>query len=187
MIFKRFFGRNEARETVLNVYRTLVAQGRSPQFYRNARVPDTLDGRFDMLVLHVFLVLFRLKAEGEAGKAFGTELLNIMFEDMDESLREIGIGDLSVGKKIKTMASAFYGRVEAYDAGLAAGDRQELVAAIRRNIFPDSENSTYGRFEDGAEMIADYARDTVALLSKIPFGDIMEGRFRFAPLPATAS
>lgn len=184
MIFKRFFGRNEGREVALSAYRVLVAQARSPEFYRNAGVADTLDGRFDMLVLHVFLVLFRLKSEGEEGKAFGTALLDALFLDMDESLREIGIGDMSVGKKIKTMASAFYGRVEAYDAGLAATQPDELVAAIRRNLFPGHEA---GDGPDGSVSIADYTRASAALMEKQAFADLVAGQFHFAPRPLPVS
>ncbi|MFN4142933.1 ubiquinol-cytochrome C chaperone family protein [Aestuariivirga sp.] len=111
-----------------------MAAARHPVFYADWGVPDTLDGRFDMISLHTFLVLDRLKgAEAE----FRQDLVDELFRDMDRSLREMGVGDLSVGKKVRKMAEVFYGRVAAYDRALAGGEEGALDAAIARNIFPD--------------------------------------------------
>ena len=102
-------------------------------FYADWGVPDTLDGRFDMISLHAFLVLDRLKGTEQA---FRQGLVDEFFADMDRSLREMGVGDLSVGKKVRKMAEVFYGRVAAYDQALAGPDGA-LEAAIARNVFPD--------------------------------------------------
>jgi cytochrome b pre-mRNA-processing protein 3 len=96
-------------------------------------VADTLDGRFDMIALHTYLVLDRLKG---VEPQFRQALVDEFFRDMDRSLRELGVGDLSVGKKVRKMAESFYGRVAAYDTALAAGG-DALVSAVARNVFPE--------------------------------------------------
>lgn len=138
MRIKGLFKRDPAAAAAQALYAQVVEQARLPGFYRDLGVPDTLDGRFDMIVLHAFLVLHRLKAEGQAQGPVGQALFDLMFADMDASLRELGVGDLSVGKKVKQMATGFYGRVAAYEEGLAApgasGD-DALAAALRRNLY----------------------------------------------------
>jgi cytochrome b pre-mRNA-processing protein 3 len=115
------------------LYAQLVSQARAPAFYRELGVPDSLDGRFEMLALHVFVALRRLKQAGDEARA--QALFDTMFTDMDRSLREIGVGDLSVGKRVKEMARALYGRIAAYEAGLAAPDDAVLIKALERNLF----------------------------------------------------
>jgi cytochrome b pre-mRNA-processing protein 3 len=97
-----------------------VAAARQEVFYARWAVPDTVDGRFDMIALHLFLVLERLKGEGQAVEDFRQVLTDTFFQDMDRSLREMGVGDISVGKKVRKMAEAFYGRVQAYAAALSS-------------------------------------------------------------------
>ena len=129
-----FFGRRRqaaaARDAARALYKTAVARARDPVFYARYAVPDSLDGRFDMIALHVFLVLHRLKQEGDPTKALAQILFDTMFADMDESLRELGVGDLSVGRRVKTMAEALYGRIAAYQAALDADDEDELAARM---------------------------------------------------------
>jgi cytochrome b pre-mRNA-processing protein 3 len=129
MILKRLFRSKPQSER--RCYEAIVAAARHPVFYADWGVPDTLDGRFDMISLHAFLVLDRLKGT-EA--AFRQGLVDELFADMDRSLREMGVGDISVGKKVRKMAEVFYGRVTAYDKALA-GAAGELEAAIARNVF----------------------------------------------------
>ena len=100
MILRRLFGRKA--NPIAAVYDAIVASARQPRFYADLGVPDTLDGRFDMIVLHLFLVLDRMKGEDEK---FRQNLTDYFFMDMDRSLREIGVGDLSVGKKVRKMAA----------------------------------------------------------------------------------
>jgi cytochrome b pre-mRNA-processing protein 3 len=123
----------DVRDSAAMLYARAVEQARRPEFYSGLGVPDTLDGRFEMIALHVFLLLHRLKQSGEAA-ALAQALFDVMFQDMDQNLREIGVGDLSVGKRVKTMAKALYGRCAAYEAGLVEGDAS-LAAALRRNLF----------------------------------------------------
>src|SRR5687767_4178845 len=120
-----------ARKSAEELYAAAVAQARRPEFYASLGVPDTIDGRFELVALHTFLVLRRLKGQGQAAEA-GQALVDLFIQDMDASLRELGAGDLGVGRKVKAMAQAFYGRIAAYDSGLA-GSAATLEAALRRN------------------------------------------------------
>jgi cytochrome b pre-mRNA-processing protein 3 len=134
MILKRLFRRSPSPER--SCYEAIVAAARHPAFYADWGVPDTLDGRFDMISLHAFLVLDRLKGTEQA---FRQGLVDELFADMDRSLREMGVGDLSVGKKVRKMAEVFYGRLAAYDKAVA-GPPEALEAAIARNILPDAQD-----------------------------------------------
>ena len=128
------------------VYEAIVAAARHPRLYAGWGVPDTVDGRFDMLALHLFMVLDRMKG---VEQAFRQRLTDTFFADMDRSLREMGVGDLSVAKKIRKMAEAFYGRVAAYDAAMAQG-QEAFTAALTRNVYASSSAPT------GADQLADY-------------------------------
>jgi cytochrome b pre-mRNA-processing protein 3 len=116
-----------------HLFAAIMAEARSPELYAKAGVADTIDGRFDLVVLYLYFVLKRLKSEGLAGRALGQQLFDVAFAGFDEALREIGVGDLSVGKKIRMMAEAFYGRVEAYEQAQATPETFE--AALVRNVY----------------------------------------------------
>jgi len=126
------------RDAVFAVYNDLVARARAEELYRKFGIPDTLDGRFEAIVLHLalFLVATRETLE-QAGKAeMGRDLTLVFMKDMDRSLREIGVGDLSVGKQVKKMASAHHGRLKAYEEALTGKDTlTELTKALRRNLY----------------------------------------------------
>lgn len=173
---KRDSGR---RKTIERLYGAIVAQARAPAFYRDFGVPDTVEGRFDFLVLHMHLVNARLSAEGEAGVALGQELLDRFFEDMDASLREIGIGDLTVPKKMRTLAEAYLGRSASYGPAIAGGDVAALSVAIGRNILGQETAA-------GAAPLAAYAIATAKLLQAQRFEQFMDGRVEF-PYAAKAS
>ncbi len=182
MIWKRIFGRPDRDEVPFGLYRGLVAQARMPGFYLHAGVPDTVEGRFEMVALHAFLVLRRLKGAGDPAKEVAQRVFDIMFDDMDQTLREMGVSDLSVGKKIKAMASAFYGRMAAYDAGLDAEGDKELQDAIRRNVFAGLDPAA-----SNLAALALYVRNCVAVLGSQPDEDLLAGRLSFADAPAVLS
>jgi cytochrome b pre-mRNA-processing protein 3 len=172
------FGQKAEKKAAHEAYTVAVAQGRLPLFYAEHHVPDTLDGRFEMIALHVFLILRRVKNDRQSG-AFAQALFDIFFADMDRGLRELGTGDLSVGKQIKLMATGFYGRIAAYDAGL---DRTaDLEAALRRNLY----GTVADIGADDLEAAAAYLRLQAAFLDSQSCDDIRQGRIRFAPV-ATA-
>ncbi len=172
-----FVRRGSAREAAGLAYRRAVDQARQPAFFTDYGVPDTLDGRFELICLHAFFCLHRLRSEGAAASRFGQLFFDAMFADLDRTLREIGVGDLSVGKGVKRMAQGFYGRVRAYQEGIA-GDDPALAEALARNL--------YGTVREGAPPVAAmtaYVRDATALLRAQPTAELLAGRIRFDPPP----
>jgi cytochrome b pre-mRNA-processing protein 3 len=133
MIFP-LFRRNARPDTISTLYGTIVAQARLPCFYREYSVPDTVNGRFDLLVLHLAIVLDRL-AEDSNLRDLGQAIFDRFCQDMDHNLREMGVGDLAVPKEMQRMGAAFYGRAQAYRTALAAGSEEALVEALTRNIY----------------------------------------------------
>ena len=166
------FRRNPARDAAELAYDTVVAQARRPEFYTALGIPDTLDGRFEAICLHAFLYLHRLKGEAPAGSV-SQLFFDRMFADFDRSLREIGTGDLSVGRQVKRMAEAFYGRARAYEDGLA-GDDAALGAALMRNLFGTAQAS-----EAQLARAAAYLRREVADLATQPASAVLAGRMTF--------
>ena len=129
------FGSKRHERAGYALYTAAVQAARDPVFYQRLEVPDTMDGRFDMVGLYVFLVIHRLRDAGSDGKALGQAVFDAMFNDMDFSLREIGVGDMTVGKKVKAMWEAFHGRSANYAAPLLAHDEPAMAAAIARNVW----------------------------------------------------
>lgn len=129
------FRRVSRKPTIEAVYGMIVAQARSPSFYRGYGVPDTVGGRFDMIVLHLVLVLRRLREASANVRPLGQQLFDRFCRDMDHNFREMGVGDLAVPKEMRRVAEAFYGRAGAYDAALDGGDGAALEAALARNVF----------------------------------------------------
>jgi cytochrome b pre-mRNA-processing protein 3 len=123
------------REVADRLYRDLVKQARRPEFYRDLGVPDTPEGRFEMVGLHLALVVRRLRAAGPPGSALAQEVFDLMSADMDESLRHIGIGDLSVGRHVKRLAGYFYARLRALDEALAVTPSAPLAPMLRSNVY----------------------------------------------------
>jgi cytochrome b pre-mRNA-processing protein 3 len=183
-IFSRIFRRSQETDIVAQrLYVSIVEQARQPSFYTECGVPDTVDGRFDLIVLHAFLLFRRLKAEGPAGEAVSQHVFDTMMADMDVNLREMGVGDLGVGKRIKKMANAFYGRLKVYDRELdpAVQSDQGLVAALRRNLWGAGQAP-----DEGLVAVAAYVRRAVTVLGDQPGDRLMAGEVAFPPAPAIA-
>ncbi len=153
MVFKKLFGRDPVLDRAADLYSAIVEQSRQPAFYLEGAVPDTVDGRFEMISLHSFLVMRHLKGKGEGAQDLSQAVFDRMFSDMDQSLREIGVGDLSVGKRVKEMAKVFYGRIVAYEAALDGGE-ESLEDALRRDLYGTIENTP----EEAVSKLADYVR-----------------------------
>lgn len=134
---QRLFGRTDPKETIAPLYAAIVAEGRQPHWYRDGQVPDSLDGRFDMIVAILAIVLMRLDEKNATQE--GVWLTELFVDDMDGQLRQEGIGDVVVGKHIGRMMSALGGRISAYRAALA-GDA-ELAEALVRNLYRGSPPS----------------------------------------------
>jgi cytochrome b pre-mRNA-processing protein 3 len=139
-LLSRLLGGEKERERLAPLYAALVAAGRAPAWYREGGVPDTIEGRFDMIASLLALALVRLDAEGEEGRRESALLTEAFIDDMDASLRQIGIGDFVVGKHVGKLVGALGGRLDAYSAALQG--KGDLEEAVRRNIFRDSPPST---------------------------------------------
>ena len=172
-LFGALARRKARRAAAQSAYVRIVARAREPLFYDGWGVPDTLDGRFELLSLHAFLVLNRLKRERAETRAFAQSLFNIMFADLDRGVREMGATDVGVGRHVKAMARGFYGRIAAYEKGL--GDEAELAAALRRNLFGTVVP------EDGQiDRAARYVRRQIAALATAPSDRLLAGDAPFA-------
>ncbi|KYG19810.1 ubiquinol-cytochrome C chaperone [Bradyrhizobium sp. AT1] len=158
--------------TIEAIYGMIVTQAREPIFYRDLGVPDTVNGRFDLLLLHLWLLLRRLRTVQSA-----TELSQALFdrfcEDMDDNLREMGVGDQTVPKRMREFGEAFYGRVQAYDLAMEAGGTA-LAEAICKNILN-------GTGLDQAQRLAAYARASEADLGRTEEAALLRASFRFPP------
>lgn len=130
--------RRRSRDAEHRVYCEIVAQARQPVFYTDFLVPDTIDGRFDLIIVHAVLFFRRLRGEGKDVAEFSQTVFDLFFEDMDASLREMGVSDTRVPKKVKVMGEAFYGRADAYIPALDEGDASVLSEALGRNIYTDA-------------------------------------------------
>ncbi|MEE2746037.1 MAG: ubiquinol-cytochrome C chaperone family protein, partial [Pseudomonadota bacterium] len=118
-----------------------IKQSRVIMFYQEFGVPDTANGRFDLISLHAYVIMRRLKNLGEDQGKLSQALFDLMFSDIDKNLREMGVGDLAVGRRVKKLVAAFYGRIRSYDDGLKGGNN-ELRDALERNIYLDSGATT---------------------------------------------
>jgi cytochrome b pre-mRNA-processing protein 3 len=176
MFGRLFRGRRSAAGNAASLYGAIVAQARSPAFYSEARVPDTVEGRFEMVVLHTVLATRRL-AQGTPMAELGQEVFDLFCRDMDRSLREMGVGDLSVPKKMRQIGEAFYGRAAAYEPPLAAGDGAALAEAIARNVYAGAAPP------GGSAMVAAYAIAAARELAGTGDTELASGRMRF-PDPA---
>lgn len=174
-----FDGRLRER-TAATVYEAIVAQARGRSFFADAGVPDTMEGRFEMLVLLACLYFRRLRREDWRARRLGQAVFDAMFRDMDASLREIGIGDLTVPKKIKVMGAAFYGRAAAYDAALAKSQDETLGAALARNIWPDAADR-----EASAMLLGRWVREAEVELGRQPAAQLVTSGPVF-PVPRLA-
>lgn len=134
MIFQ-FLRRNPRRSLVEALFDRIATAARRPELYGDAGVPDTLEGRFESLALHTILVLRRLRQLPPPAPDIAQELVDQFFANLDASLREMGVGDVTVPKRMKKLGQAFYGRAAAYDAALDAGDAAALGAVLSRNVL----------------------------------------------------
>lgn len=134
LFFKRLFRAPRLETEALARYRQIAERARRPILFTLYGVPDTIDGRFEMLCLHAYALFHGLKGKGADAEAFSQAVYDAMFADLDGSLRELGAADIGVGKRIKAMTEALNGRIQAYDRGIAISDA-ELEQAIRRNVY----------------------------------------------------
>jgi cytochrome b pre-mRNA-processing protein 3 len=164
------------RGTIEAIYGMIVTQAREPLFYRDLAVPDTVNGRFDLLLLHLWMVLRRLKSV-EAGTGLSQALFDHFCEDMDDNLREMGVGDLKVPKQMQAFGEAFYGRTAAYDMARTEG-REAFAHALCKNILN-------GEKIEKARRLAAYAEMAMSALDETDETRLLEGAWKF-PSPEEA-
>jgi len=173
------FGGKKPQDEAHALYVAIVAEARQSFLFDELGVPDSVDGRFDMISLHIFLVLRRLKADVDRSADLAQCLFDTMFADMDRSLREMGTGDLGVGRRIKEMATAFYGRLSAYEKALQSNDPALLPDAIVRNIFRDDAEKS-----EEAHKISNYVLWLAAAIEEWSMDELMSGRVNFPEIVA---
>jgi len=187
-----FKKRTQERERAQYLYICSVEQARQTKFYTVCGVADTLDGRFDLIVVHVHLLTRALSHAGTSGTRISGLIFKIMMDDMDMNLREMGVGDLSVGKKVKAMARAFYGRAAAYDRALDA-DTVNLSDRSREseNTVPEALEDVVNRNIFGLKppkplqvpLLASYIREVDRSLREIGTETLLSGTFSFSEIP----
>lgn len=169
MLQKLFAGR-PALTAGKRLYLEAVAQARTPVFYRRYGVADTADGRFELYSLHVILLLHRLKNQGEPAAETAQGLFDAYVKSLDDAMREAGVGDLSVGKKMRKLGAMFLGRVKAFDAALEAlPERAELDRVVARTVYEDAQPGE-------VPPLADYVAAAVERLAAEPVATLLEGR-----------
>ncbi|HNB27449.1 MAG TPA: ubiquinol-cytochrome C chaperone family protein [Alphaproteobacteria bacterium] len=163
------------------LYGQLAGQARLATFYTSLGVPDSIDGRFEMLCIHAHALFHQLRGQGAAADQLAQAVYDAMFLDLDGSLRELGVADLGVGRRIKVMTEALKGRIQAYDAALAATGpeaEEQLRDAIRRNVY-----GTVDPAPDQVAAMAGYLRALRTALAGAGFADLAAGRLRFPQPP----
>jgi cytochrome b pre-mRNA-processing protein 3 len=176
------FRRDPQTHIIRALYGMIVAQARLAAFYTSYGVPDTVQGRFDLIVLHLVLLLHRLEGDGETGArehsraavndGLGQKLFDAFCQDLDDNLREMGVGDLAVPKQMRRFGEAFYGRQAAYVAALESADGADFENALARNIFR-------GAGLVGAVRLSRYARAVVGELDAQEEGALARGELAF--------
>jgi cytochrome b pre-mRNA-processing protein 3 len=175
------FSRRPHERAGFALYGAAVTAARQPVYFGRLGVPDTLDGRFDLVSFHVALLINRLRHDSDAaGPKLAQAVFDAMFADMDVNLREMGVGDLVVGKRVKKMWEAFHGRAAAYEAAFESGDMEALAEALSRNVWR-------GEAPAGAPAeLASQAGAIRAVLAAQPLASLLKGEVRFPPAPPEA-
>jgi cytochrome b pre-mRNA-processing protein 3 len=177
-MFGVFRRRAKERQAVAGLYAAMVEQARLPTFYADLGVPDTIDGRFDLLVLHAWLVMQRLDDEPDSGPV-KQDLFDTMFAHLDLTVREMGAQDLGVGRRIKRMAEGFHGRAMALREAWLSGDPAKLQDALARNVFGKATPTP-----QAVSVLARYVGDLAARLSATPSAALMAGKIAW-PTPGS--
>jgi cytochrome b pre-mRNA-processing protein 3 len=181
LFLKRLFQTPRFQAEARALYRQIAEQARRPVLYTLYGVPDTIDGRFEMLSLHAYAVFHSLKGKGADAEALSQAIYDAMFADLDGALRELGVADLGVGRRIKTMTEALNGRIQAYDRGFDADGGGDLQQAVRRNVY-----GTASPTADQVRGMTEYLRSIRNAFVQASFEDLCSGRV-LSSLPEPAA
>ncbi|MEF2070919.1 ubiquinol-cytochrome C chaperone family protein [Consotaella aegiceratis] len=168
-MFERLKARKRNRQIIDDLYGEIVSHARTPELFGDAGIPDTVMGRFEALAIHVYLILARCRGEPSL-RPLSQELVDRFMLDLDHSIRELGVGDLSVPKRMRKLAGMFYARVGAYDAAIEAGDSQALEAALATRALPPEAG------EDAARRLAAYMLSRKSEYDAVPSDALRGGR-----------
>jgi cytochrome b pre-mRNA-processing protein 3 len=174
--------RRPPKATIAALYGVIVAQARHARFYQEFAVPDTVLARLDMVMLHVVLLLRRLRQGGAGERALAQGVFDAFCLDMDHNLREMGISDQGVPRHMRRVGEAFYGRAQAYEAALADADGDHALAqALGRNVYA-------GTPAPEMDALAAYVRQAAQSLDRQALEQLRAGTVRFPePAPLTAA
>ncbi|WP_174299998.1 ubiquinol-cytochrome C chaperone family protein [Caulobacter sp. S45] len=177
-MLQRLFKPRPAAQAGRALFKALSAQARHPIFYERLAVADTVEGRFELYVLHLVLVLHRLKGQGVQAAETSQSVFDTFLRNLDEGLRDMGVGDLSVGKKMRKLGEAVYGRIKSYDRAFADADQVgALQALIARTVYQDRPDAT------SAKLLAVYAAAVVGRLAAEPLDDVLQARLDWPEAP----
>ncbi|MBW3098777.1 ubiquinol-cytochrome C chaperone family protein [Pseudohoeflea coraliihabitans] len=179
MIFSLFERKKANSALVTRQYEAITESARQPVFYRDMNVPDTVMGRFEMITLHMVLYFRHSRDAGPTARLVAQEIIEAFFEDIDHSMRELGIGDAGVPKRMKKIGRMFYGRADSYEAALAADDREALAAALARNIHPATPPPT----APSMQALAEHAFRVDRALANVAQAEYEGGTVHFPPAP----
>jgi cytochrome b pre-mRNA-processing protein 3 len=169
MVLERLFRPRPALAAGRALYPRVVEQARLPAFYERLGAPDTVEGRFELYSLHVLILLERLRERGDEGAEVGQGLFDAYLKGLDNALRELGVGDLSVGRKMRRLGEAFYGRGKSYEAAVAAlPDAAALEAFLARTVYAEGDAAF-------AAQLADYVKRQRQALAAQPLAALLSG------------
>lgn len=158
------------------LYNHTIMAARSPSLYGEIGAPDTANGRFELIILHIFMLFRHLQGKDKFTQSVKQKTFDRFLEDMDMSLREIGVGPDGIPKRIQKMLENFYGRAAAYQAALESADKTQIVDSIARNLFADEKPNL-----EGAETLAQYMVKVVENLKHVKENDLVHSNFSFLP------
>ena len=160
--------RRVAADTASTLYAGAVERSRRIELYTIMGAPDTVEGRFELLTAHILLLVERLNREGDPGRALGQSLFDLYIRNLDSALREMGVGDLAVGKRMKQLGKVFYGRGAAFASAFQAGNRAELDSLISRTLLVDRDHAD-------PRALAEHLTAERARLANTSFDDLKRG------------
>lgn len=175
-MFRWFAGRAARKEAAEKIYDAIVAQSRNPGFYIRCGVPDTLSGRFDMLVIHMFVVLQILKLGGREGQLLAQEIVEAFIREMDTMVRDLGVSDRNVPKEVRKIAQLFYGQLLAYSTALQRNDTKGLSAEVWKSFQPADAAS---EASVASESISVYIQQSIKSIQEMPLNMLLQGNIRF--------
>lgn len=171
--------KDRKQTAAFELYTAMVTQARQPDFYAKLGVPDTLEGRFDLILVHAFILFRRLKAD-DGDRDLAQHIFDVMFADLDQNMREMGVGDVGILKRIRKMSESYHGRIVAYEEGVQSG-AAELAAALNRNLYADCDASD-------AQLMAmvGYVHDALTKLENQTILQMQNGAVHFPEVPDVA-